>query len=180
MLKLDSSFHTCAPPLSIYGKIGIKHETPYKSSNLVKKMSEIVENYTDTVRQAYDIVARIKTPNNNFLSCELKPLDLTLSDYSVDFDMRKIKFIQKLSKLLLLQNKECGLWTQGTPEGLEVYVMQFLKENFDPVTTELLLEGIERTILSFLKKRHNIDYRIQKNILEVNAKVLSPEDLYIV
>ena len=181
MITLTPPFRTYASfdiPLSVFGVIELTREGPYENSRLIEQMSEVIESYTDTIHRVYEIIARIKTPYSNSLSCELTPLDLTYSDFPVDFDARKIKFIQKSLKSLLLNNKECGVWPRGTSESVEVYVAQILREQFDPITTGLLLEAMQRAILTFSKKIHNIDYQIQENVLEIQTKII-PDTLYI-
>jgi len=178
MLDSNPPFYLFEPPLLLFG--GVELNPPYKSSDVTKEMPMILKRVGNSIEQAYEVDMRIYIPSNNVIMTKISPLTAPIVKNCKDFLIGEYpKGNRKLARILLqrliIQNKDTGLFYHD--KGF--YVIHKLKENFDPITTELLLKAIKTAIIELYYNRFRVSSIISDNVLRIYAELLS-DNTYIV
>ncbi len=174
MLDLNPEFRIYDPPLLMFG--GVKITPPYRSSDVTKEMSRIIKDIADSIYQAYEIYTRINISSNNFISTKVSPLTASIDESCRDYSIERKELAKILLQRLTIKKKDTGLFYHN--KGF--YVVQKLKEKFDPVTTEFLLKAVKTAILTFTYNKFRISSIISDNLLRIDAEIISSDTLYII
>jgi hypothetical protein len=164
---------------------GVKITPPYKSSNLTTEMYKVLDDITNSLRQAYEANMRISIPSSNIISTEISPLTVPIKknckDYLIgNYPEKNEKLAEILLQRLMIERKDTELFTHK--KGF--YVAHKLEEKFNPEATEVLIKRVKRAILTltykFTLNRFMIKSSIHNKILRVDAEIIPIDTLYIV
>jgi len=179
MLEENPKFHVYGPPPFIVGGVEIK--PPYRSSDAIEEIPEIINSLGHSVDQAYGINTRVETPSENLILTRVSPLTASIDKKCIDYliDRRNLEEHEKVAKTLFLRLKANVLHTALFARKDGFYVAHILMQKFNTEYTEFLLKTIKRTLLKLTYDKFRVLSTISDDVLRIDAEIIQPKDQYV-